>query len=226
MRIILKPGGYGVLLAAVAALTGLAVFNVRGRQVSAPSVSASLNPVKPTFAGLYGGASSVQDGDFSGQFVPARFLGNNAVPPKATMSGVIADPWLDNSDWADLAVHYDKDTDVTGRPCQRIDVGDVRFGKVQFVQFLRLAPASRYTLRARLKSSQPTVAQFGLHDLLGKFDDASSPKDVTLSSEWKEYTVTVDTLRSQHFLILGIDQPHVTVWISDVRMTQSAIPTK
>ncbi len=182
--------------------------------------------VSTSFAGLHGGASSLQDGDFSGDFVPARFFGNSTTPPKATISGVIADPWLDNSDWADISAHYDKDTDSAGKPCQRIDVGDVRFGKVQFIQFLRLTPGARYTIRARFRSSQPTVVQFGLRDIQAVPEETGYAKDVALSTEWKEITLSKDALHSQHFLHLAVGQPHVTYWISDVRMTQSAIAVK
>lgn len=223
MRVVLKPGGFVVLIAAISALGFFSLYNSRrsdigtARANTGGTAHSNSSSSLATWGGLAGGGERILDGDFSGNYVAARFFGNNTDSTiKAKVTGMIADPWLDNSDWSEASIRYSPEQEAGGNRCQRIDIGEIQSGRAQFVQYLRLRPRTQYSVRVRLRSSESVPATIGFTSLGGKSPDN---KDILLTTAWQEYTTTLPANSSENLFVIGTAHPNATIWVDDAVIT-------
>lgn len=219
-RVILKPGGVAALLLATAALGYFAVRGDTGNVANnVPSPNANVRIGTTTWGGMPGGGASIQNGDFNSNFVPARFFGIAPAPQdkpiemKARVSGEIADPWVDNSNWAEITAEYSREYETDGNSYQSVRLKRVKSGRLQMVQFVQLHPGETYRLTCRLRAKEPTPASLGFIPL----DGGESPQHyVTINRKWQtvEYTVTLP--KAKYLLAIGLPQEGAVVHIDDV----------
>jgi hypothetical protein len=83
---------------------------------------------------------------------------SDAPDQKAQISGVIAPGWSDNSNWADVAVTYAKDSVNThrGQAAQKIQITRVNSGAVQFVQNVSFKKGRVHLWRVWLRGNPGT----------------------------------------------------------------------
>lgn len=213
MRIVIKPAGLALVLSVMAVLVIVAFSRSSMGDVA---VSAAIRvPASPNSVDWF------HNGGLEGDGAPASHFGD-PLYPKARLSGQIAEGWQDNSDWADLTVRYAlvQEGAHGGRTCQRIDVGQVREGRLQFVNRLQNPPAGTHHLRAWLRASRPTRIEVGYRDFTSaKYEG----KPFEVGTTWQEVKVSlpVPTGSASGLLIFGFDRPNSTVWIDDVSFEPS-----
>lgn len=216
MRVILKPGGIFFIVAAVGLLS-LLIFLRPKSDAKAKSVSTRSTPAKPKTSDK-----------------AAYFVGNMesfvsvTVPPansKAKITGDIATGFLDNSNWAKLTVAYSKDVAKphTGKSAQKIAVGEIQIGQVQFNKEFSLPQGSKVKAVVWLRSDTP-LNKGDVHlalrakDIVDKWHAQS---DLTLGTGWQKYEVsgTVEA-SSDTYLMLVVRKQNVAVYVDDVTVTR------
>lgn len=233
MRIVLKPIGF---LFIVFAMLGLAIIAFRRgdnheskKSGNSPVVVLSSSAAPPVSqAELLGGGeltNPVRDGglvngSFEDPFAVARYLGKGAAA-HLRLTGDIARGWSDNSDWADVDIHYAQEKDPTqvavGKTCQRIEIGSVRAGGAQMAQVIQLTPGRKWRASVRLKASREVMAGFGIYQLSrdGKVIKLS---DVKLGPKWQQFQVDFSSPSEYDLFIVNCFQPNVTIWVDDAAL--------
>ena len=104
--------------------------------------------------------------------------------------GVVAFPWRDDSDWADVSVAYAKETrnQHGGKACQRVMVQAVRSGAVQLAQDVTAPRGVVYDVSCWFKSDRPLDIEVGLRQRGGGFDYYGLRK-ARIGTEWEKVTV-------------------------------------
>jgi hypothetical protein len=204
MRVVIKPGGAAVLLAAVTTLAVLATINLKGRSA-------------PAAASVPAGPVAFQNGDMEGGFAAPT-----PIKTKGSIAGPVANGWFDNSDWADLDVKYAQDgtNPHGGAFCQRIKIGAIRFGQVQFAQNVVVSAGKRYTTAVWMRASKPVEVTFGLRALAG--GELYGAGKASLTTAWKRYEVTGTVSQpGENFFLVIVAQPDVTVWLDDAELKEA-----
>ena len=218
MRVILKPGGIVTVLLALGALGYLAMRGGGKKTVNRPVPGKMTATIR--WGGLKGGTASVQNSDFSGAFVPASYFGmlpaaGDKREIKSLISGEIAEPWQDNSDWATITGHYEKAVEADGNVCQKITLDKASGDRLQFVQFVRLNAGTKYRISCRLRADSPRSIGIKLQGL-GK--DTRPEKTVFVSSEWRTYEDTQTVQGTEYLLMLVASQQGTVLYVDDVQI--------
>ncbi len=106
------------------------------------------------------------------------------------VSGQVAPGWEDNSGWADVDVRYSEDTAAprSGSASQKISIGAVRSGEMQFLQTVALVAGRRYTPSVWLKGTDGLRVNVSLQR-------GSAPwtryveRQVELSGTWRQVSL-------------------------------------
>jgi hypothetical protein len=138
--------------------------------------------------GLKGALAQLNNPGFEGRYLPVS-------SSKPTTTGSIAEGWSDNSGWADVTVHYGRDTTDphSGTSCQKVVLQAVRTGEFQLVQelpgkaghlytpglWLRGTPGRKVNLRFTLSGPPYTVFEDVPVTLDGAWRFASIPSHLT-----------------------------------------------
>jgi len=206
MRVIVKPAGAAVLVAAVGSVIYFVVGHGHQSQAASPAVVADKN--------------GLQNADFEGAFLPVP------APPagqRAKVSGSIAEGWLDNSEWADVSVKYLPQAVVakSGSLCQGIQVKEVRKGRVQFVQKLHLAKGKTYRASLHVRASQSTPVELSFQKAGEPFTPYQTHAAI-IGTDWAEVTVTGAIGGDEDtFLMLTIPKP-ATIWVDGATLEEAA----
>lgn len=144
---------------------------------------------------------------------------------KAKITGEVADNFLDNSDWADLTVAYAKDTTNPhgGKSAQKIAVGAITSGQVQFNHEFTIPQGNKVKVVAWLRADAPLTENqmeigFRAKEIPEKWHANSS---IAVGTDWKRYEITGTTADSDaNYFILTVRKPNVTVHVDDVTITQ------
>lgn len=164
-------------------------------------------------------ASALQSSGFEGEFksVASRSDSSNAT---AKISGEVGAGWGDNSDWAPVSVLYARDTSNPhrGQASQRIEVGRVDGGAVQFVQSLAVKKGRVYEARVWLRGRPGQSVSLSLRRSGAPYNEYAS-QSVALSAEWKEASLLAPaTDDADAFLMIRSVEPQ-TVWVDDVTLS-------
>lgn len=146
------------------------------------------------------------------------------VPPdRATITGVIADFWQDNSNWADVTVNYAEDTQIyrSGRSSQRIEVRAIRSGIVQFNKDQFVVPGRTYTAGVWLRGTPGMQATLVLREGPEPYRDYAT-RDVTLNSTWQYVSVTGTVAGARDAVVMIRTGSVGTLWVDDGSLTDAA----
>ncbi len=199
MRVILKPAGLIIVLTAFAGLAGIAAFQ-RATSVRAQQTDIEVERLSKTLA-----AKVMMPPVVKVSQVAATILGNpgfeggfEEVGKRETgrgvdtthRGGVVAFPWRDDSDWADVSVAYAKETGNQhgGKACQRVMVQAVRSGAVQLAQDVTAVRGATYDISCWFKSDRPLDIELGLRQRGGGFEYYGLT-NARIDNEWKQVTV-------------------------------------
>jgi len=161
--------------------------------------------------------------------VPYRDLPPPNPEKKAKITGSIANGWGDNSNWADVEIAYAPDTERphSGKTAQRITVGRVAGGAVQFVQDIELNKGI-YAYSIWLRGQPGTNVSV----VLRRADPATqyAATTATLTDGWQEFTAAGVVPEKARCLLMLITKSPSTFWMDDARLedltnaASSAIP--
>jgi len=170
------------------------------------------------------GVNLVQNPGFSGTYNPVNY---------PTITGNIANGWMDNSSWSTASIQYSSATGRNGGLCQQINYtsGGSSNGPVQFVSVLpRLSYGRLYNTSVWLKASQPTNVAFLIREIGGNYAAKISDWSVPLTTTWTQYNLAgqVDNLNDgnngSYFFMIYLSTPGVTVWVDDASLTDVTPP--
>ena len=127
---------------------------------------------------------------------------------KGRVSGTLAAPWYDNSEWAKVSVKYDV-LDEDGRKFQRAEVTELETGRAQLaINLPRRTEVKLYQFEMTARASKALPVTLGVRQLGAPY---KWPWQVTpkLSSDWQDFSYTFempadDTPSGIYFLIDGV----------------------
>ena len=227
MRIVLKPLGFLSIVVALIALTALAFqqeVSRKNQNIAASETAMVTPPVTTPQRGRdpqgNGGISNpvldggLANGSFEEPFVTARYLGEKA--PRLKLTGEIAQGWCDNSEWADVDVHYALEKDPAqvedGKSCQRMEIGAVRAGGAQMVQTIRVTPGRKWRAVICLKASREITAGFGISQLNRK-GTVIKMTSVKLGTKWQQAQMDFSSPTDVDLFIVNCFESDVTIWV-------------
>jgi hypothetical protein len=174
--------------------------------------------ISPSFFGMHVQQFSYNQLRNSG-FEPPYY----SVGVQNKISGNIAANWMDNSAWADVTVAYSEDTNNphSGVSSQKISVSAVPSGgAVQLMQPLCLLPGATYTLTAWLRGDSSTKMNLVLRQY-GEPYTAYAQAGVSLTSNWKQVSVTGQVNDTGMVMALIQVVSPGTIWVDDVSVTDA-----
>jgi len=189
----------------------LAALALLAASTSTCSALAQDAPIAPAPAAL-------QNSGFEGAFksVVSHSDSSNAT---AKISGELAAGWSDNSDWAPVTLRYARDTSNPhrGESSQRIEIGRVEGGAVQFVQSVPVKKGRVYEARAWLRGQPGQSVSLSLRRSGAPYTEYAS-QSVALASEWNEVRVLAPaTDDAEAFLMIRAASPQ-TFWVDDAAL--------
>ncbi len=134
----------------------------------------------------------------------------------ATITGVVATGWSDNSDWAPVSVAYSEDATGPhgGGASQKVEILAAPSGAVQLVQQLRLTPQRTYEFSVWLRGSPGAFVNVAIRNSPAPYN-AYAQATVALSSTWVQTKIrglVGDT--GDVVLLIGGAAPE-TFWVDD-----------
>jgi hypothetical protein len=198
MRFVIKPAGMLAVAAALAGLGYLAFGPMSGKDKSA-----SVSPdVAPTY---------LNNADFERVYAPVQ-----TSSAKANISGKIAEGWIDNSEWAALTLRYGDETQNPhgGATCQRIEIGEIKEGHLQFTQPVALTTGIPYQAKMWVRASEDTDAELSLRRMGGDYKDFAVGR-LRIGKEWKPVEAIGAVEEERVYLMLRVMKPNITVWVDD-----------
>lgn len=161
--------------------------------------------------------TAILNGGFEAPYTPIPAPAANS---KADISGVIAQAWHDNSDWADVTVRYGEETaDVhSGRAAQRIEPVAVRGGAVQMIQSCHLVKDNVYSFSAWLKGTNGTTVQLNIRQAGAPYKEYAT-QSFYLGGRWQKYEVTGPALdTTDGFVMVRVSGPSPPFLIDDATL--------
>jgi hypothetical protein len=136
------------------------------------------------------------------------------------ISGAIANGWSDNSAWANATVQYSEDTSNphSGLACQKVAVGSVGTGRVQFTQGFPLQAGNIYTVSVWLRGTPGLQASLLIQQANSPYA-AYIESSLALTAEWQQVTAAgYITTTEPALLMISINAPG-TVWADDFALS-------
>ena len=139
------------------------------------------------------------------------------------ISGAIANGWSDNSTWASATVQYSEETSNphSGMACQKVVVGSVGTGQVQFIQPFGLHAGNIYTASVWLRGTPGLQASLAIQQ-------ANSPyavyiqSSLALTADWQQVTAAGYIATTEPaYLMIAINAPG-TLWVDDFALSLCA----
>jgi hypothetical protein len=172
-----------------------------------------IGPISKTYFGmhvadyLYG---SLQDSSFEGPFTPTAGTAPNRI------TGMIAQPWVDNSDWGSgVVVDYEQDSALphNGAASQKVTVGSVPSGSaIQLVQQVRVTAGKSYTMNVWLRGSGSV--NVALQNAAAPYNTYASTT-AALTSSWQKFSTSGVVGDSGQVLVMVQALTPATFWIDD-----------
>ncbi len=210
MRVILKPGGIMFIAAAVGLLSLLVFLRPKNDAVTGQPVSQTVPD-----------ETRIATGDME-TFIPVTTFVKNG---KAKIAGQVATGFIDNSDWADLAIDYSKDTGNPhgGSGAQKIAVGNIAKGQAQFNRDFSVPVGTKVKAVVWLRADKSLPVgdvQLALRnrDIAEKW---YAQRDVAVGTEWQRYEIVGTTVVStETYFMLIVRKAGVSVYVDDVSITK------
>jgi hypothetical protein len=191
MRFVIKPAG---MIAVAAALAGLGYLAFG--PMSAKNTSRAESAPAPVY---------LNNADFERVYSPFE---------KNAKSGSKAD-----SEWANLTLRYADESRNPhgGATCQRIEIGDIKEGHVQFAQDVNVTQGGMYHATVWVRASEDTDVEFVLRRM-GDDYRAFATGHGRVSKEWRPVEVTGTVGDARIRLMLIAKKPNVTLWVDDAKI--------
>jgi len=176
------------------------------------AVTAGFFMMFPAEAGLI-------NGGMEAPFVPVEAKPGST--SKSTIGGEVASGWMDNSAWADVDVHYERDTETVkaGLSSQRIKIGSVREGQVNFTQRISVQKNHAYKCTLWFKGSSFRAAELLVRERDEPWKSYLS-KSILISPEWRSFTLSGIAPKTGEVLLMlsfpGKTEIPVTLWLDEV----------
>ncbi len=139
-----------------------------------------------------------------------------------SIAGMTANGWSDNSTWANATVAYSRETinPHSGASCQKIVVGKVPDGEMQFLQPVSLVGGSIYTASVWMRGEPGTRVTLRIQK--------SGPPYTSLADDWVQLTSDWQQVTAQGYvttgtaadLMIAMQNPG-TVWVDDAALSYS-----
>ena len=159
-------------------------------------------------------AQEIVNGNFDGTFAPVSVPSGS----KAKITGSVAQGWRDESSWATVTVDYSQEPVGHSGAAQKVTVGTVTNGGVQFVQEMKFMAGAKYQATAWVKAAAPGQLDFEIRQSGAPYQSyglVSAP----VTTEWTQIQVSgVSTITDNGLIIFGFKTPG-TYWIDDVTFT-------
>ncbi len=219
MKVILKPGGVAVIALCVVCLAMLAARSTTSKAPVVPATAKTDESAsKPPAISL------LKNGGMEGAFgAVAKAL----TPKNATISGMVAPGWSDNSEWGAVDVNYaaDKTNPRGGNTCQRIEITRVApfeeagIGSViQFVQSTDIPEKGRhrFAIWARASGTMDATIKVRGSD---KPYTAYGEKIVVVTPDWQRFEVESMIPEKQQLLVMFCAAKEgATLWVDDATL--------
>ncbi|MFZ4599768.1 MAG: hypothetical protein ACOYNN_14080, partial [Terrimicrobiaceae bacterium] len=159
------------------------------------------------------------NGGMEAPFAPVESLPGSA--KKSTISGEVASGWMDNSAWADVDVRYQRDTETVkaGLSSQRIEIGFIREGQVNFTQRISVKKNHAYKCTLWFKGSSFRAAELLVRERDEPWKSYIS-KSILISPEWCSFTLSGIAPKTGEVLLMlsfpGKTEIPVTLWLDEV----------
>jgi hypothetical protein len=204
MRFVIKPAGMIAVAAALAGL-GYLAFGPMSDKGKTTRADAAPAPVYINNADL--------------ELAYNEYKRASDSKSKARISGKIAESWFDNSDWANLDIRYAQEAKNVqqGASCQRIEIGAIRDGHMQFAQTVAVTAGVLYQARVWVRASEATDVELTLRQTDGDYRTYATGR-LRVSKEWRPVEVMGTPEKDQIYLMLVAKQPNVTLWMDDAAM--------
>jgi hypothetical protein len=208
MRVVIKPGGFILMALAIVGAAYLGFILWSGKQPIAATGSPIASEGKSSAKG------AIVNGGFEEPF--NSIAPSNKPDRKSDISGKIASGWSDSSGWAALTLRYADDSQNPhgGATCQRIEIGPVTRGQMQFVQSLSLTPGERYKVTVWVRASEESEVEVQLRQGSGDAKPFAQGR-ILAGKEWTPAEATGTVGDKDVFLMLLNSKPNVTLWVDD-----------
>ena len=143
----------------------------------------------------------------------------DSVNDKAKITGEVAKGWGDNSSWADVKVAYSAATTDPhrGKTAQRIHVGRVASGAVQYVQGVPFAQGRVYCFSVWMRGRPGDTVSLLLRRQGAPYTQYAGT-DATLSAEWREYTVEGEVSEAVDGMVMLRMSQAMDIQVDDARL--------
>jgi hypothetical protein len=204
MRFVIKPAGIAAVLTALGGLAFLAFGPMSGKS----KVTDAAREALPVY---------LNNADFERKYIEYRPQTN--YKGKAKISGKIAEGWYDNSDWAELTVHYaeDQKSPHGGATCQRIEIGDVQKGNFQYAQTIAIQPGQQYHAIAWVRASEETEVELHLRRETGDYR-VFAKGTLKAGKEWRPVELIGSAADKTVRFFLLTKKANVTLWVDDAKI--------
>ncbi len=155
------------------------------------------------------------------QMINPSFEGpyNAVASTESTITGVVANGWIDNSSWANVNVDYEQETSDphSGASCQKIIVSEVKSGQVQLYQGVPVTAGYLYRPGIWLRGTAGVTVHLILQMAVSPYTTLEDDP-VVLTSNWAWASLPVHITQTQRAaFIIGAPQP-VTFWVDDAAL--------
>lgn len=156
--------------------------------------------------------------DFEGVFKAVRSQSDSS-NAKARISGEVAEGWNDNSDWAPVTIRYSRDAanPHRGASSQRIEVGRVDGGAVQFVHPVSVQKGRVYEARVWLRGQSGQSVSVSLRRAGAPYNEYAG-QSIALSPEWKEVSVLAPVGEDAEAFVMIRATSSQVFWVDDAAL--------
>ena len=138
-------------------------------------------------------AQTLNNTGFEGTYrqVPAPTSNACNSTNQATITGEVADGWVDESSWADVDITYSRETanPHTGASAQKVDVRAVRCGSLQMLQPFQIQKDKVYSAGLWLKGTPGNRVSITLMQRSAPYE-IYLEKAITLTDDWSELKIS------------------------------------
>ena len=215
MKVVLKPGGVVLVLAAVFGLSFLAIRSYTTRAVPRTSLVPTV-----ASASQVAGENRLLNGGFEDDYTVYKKVN---LAKGVDIAGAVAKSWADNSGWGSVTSRYEKDdaNPHSGRSAQKITLQKVGVAYTQFVQYLDIPKGTK--LEGTIWARSDTPLKTGDAGIVLRKEDhpqtAYGETGMLLTTEWQSYTVRAtvsDT--SKTMFIVYVRRAGVSVWLDEASL--------
>ena len=185
-----------------------------------PTPAPPTGPVAAQFFGMHVAnfqGQAERNPGFEGAYLPVASSG------LATLSGVIAQGWQDNSDWAPVSVAYASDAANPhgGAASQKVRVLAVPSGAAQLAQSVTLTPRRTYNLSIWLRGEPGASVDVLLRNVAAPYN-AYAQASVALSATWTQATLSGQVGDDGKVAIMVVAATPQTFWVDDAVLTDAS----